>query len=347
MADAGIPNDACVRRAIAEAVSDALIEVQTTPAGTLYAIHRRYWLLAKVQPKWHLYKRVPYDPAVYPLNGSSPAIITIAQPLGGAIPDNGSAIIVKAQPLNTVVSPPTDAITRIAQPFSETPADAGAAIIMIAAGYHQDSELLSPGEQAAITLIAQPLSGASPHLAYQDAKEIYREEKEDIKERRSEPVDDAEVDSFAQRYADQQVLQSLLAERQSLQTLQPGQSGWGATQRRLRALAPEIARLQAICATQAVEPSSTEPEQLPSESEAPDGSRLPEEHQPTSLLTGPAAPGNEEATDLAARCLRLLALQQELAQLKRTPSMHLLARQRIPRLEEAIKHLIASLAVSA
>ena len=36
-----------------------------------------------------------------------------------------------------------------------------------------------------------------------------------------------------------------------------------------------------------------------------------------------------EAEDLAARCLRLLALQQELAQLKRTPSMQLLARQRI------------------
>ena len=44
---------------------------------------------------------------------------------------------------------------------------------------------------------------------------------------------------------------------------------------------------------------------------------------------------------------RLLALEQELAQRKRTPSMQLLAQQRIPRLEEAIKHLIASLTVSA
>jgi hypothetical protein len=43
------------------------------------------------------------------------------------------------------------------------------------------------------------------------------------------------------------------------------------------------------------------------------------------------------------RAERLLALQQELAQLKRTPSMQLLACQRIPRLEEAIKHLIAEL----
>jgi hypothetical protein len=35
-----------------------------------------------------------------------------------------------------------------------------------------------------------------------------------------------------------------------------------------------------------------------------------------------------------------------LAQLKRTPSMQLLARQRIQRLEEAIKQLIVSLAES-
>ena len=37
---------------------------------------------------------------------------------------------------------------------------------------------------------------------------------------------------------------------------------------------------------------------------------------------------------------RLLVLQQELAQLKHTPSVQLLARQRIPRLEEAIKRLM-------
>jgi hypothetical protein len=39
----------------------------------------------------------------------------------------------------------------------------------------------------------------------------------------------------------------------------------------------------------------------------------------------------------------LLALQRELAQLKRTPSMHLLARQRIPRLEAEIKQLVVVL----
>ena len=54
-----------------------------------------------------------------------------------------------------------------------------------------------------------------------------------------------------------------------------------------------------------------------------------------------------DPSDLVARRQRLLALQHELAQLKRTPSMQLLARQRIPGLEEAIKHLIASLSESA
>lgn len=41
-----------------------------------------------------------------------------------------------------------------------------------------------------------------------------------------------------------------------------------------------------------------------------------------------------------------MQLQSELAHLKKSPSMQLLARQRIPRLEEAIKQLIASLAES-
>ena len=44
---------------------------------------------------------------------------------------------------------------------------------------------------------------------------------------------------------------------------------------------------------------------------------------------------------------RLLALQQKPAQLKRTPSMQLIARQRLPRLEEAIKHQIAEIQASA
>jgi hypothetical protein len=59
----------------------------------------------------------------------------------------------------------------------------------------------------------------------------------------------------------------------------------------------------------------------------------------------PAA--GEEAAKIATRRQRLLALQGELAQLKKTPSMHLLARQRIPRLEAKIKQLVAALQASA
>jgi hypothetical protein len=151
-----------------------------------------------------------------------------------------------------------------------------------------------------------------------------------------------EVDSLAQCLADQQVLQRLLAERDSLQRLSPGQSGWGAAQRRLRALAPEIARLQTACASQAAESSSAEPEEFSSEVGTPAGSKSALEDQPPTPISGPSAPANEEAADRAARRQRLLALQQELAQIKRTPSMQLLARQRIPRLEAAIRQLIAS-----
>src|SRR5579871_3445445 len=77
VAEAGIPNDAGVRRAIEEAQARSLIEVQTTSASTLYAIHRRYWQRAGIQPKWQLYKRVPYDPAADPLDESQPAITMI------------------------------------------------------------------------------------------------------------------------------------------------------------------------------------------------------------------------------------------------------------------------------
>ena len=64
-------------------------------------------------------------------------------------------------------------------------------------------------------------------------------------------------------------------------------------------------------------------------------------------MNAPTAPASEESADLAARRLRLLHLQQELAQPKRTLSMQVLARQRVPHLEEAINHLIVSLAESA
>jgi hypothetical protein len=56
---------------------------------------------------------------------------------------------------------------------------------------------------------------------------------------------------------------------------------------------------------------------------------------------------DEEAAEVAARYQRLLTLQRELAHLKKTPSMQLLARQRIPRLEAEIKQLVATLQARA
>ena len=104
-----------------------------------------------------------------------------------------------------------------------------------------------------------------------------------LKESLSDGFENSEVDALAQRLADQQVLQSPLAERQSLQTFQPGQSAWGAAQRRLRAIAPEIARLQVICATQSAELNSDESEALSSMPETSGESRIAKVNQPIPL----------------------------------------------------------------
>ena len=89
----------------------------------------------------------------------------------------------------------------------------------------------------------------------------------------------------------------------------------------------------------------------PPESEQPSSTPLPDRQVPgesTGVRLHPppdhAPPAaGEEAAEVAVRCQRLLALQRELAQLKKTPSMQLLARQRIPRLEAEIKQLFAML----
>ena len=64
----------------------------------------------------------------------------------------------------------------------------------------------------------------------------------------------------------------------------------------------------------------------------------PPQLQPRSLKP-------EEAEEITTKYCRLLVLQQELALLKKTPSMQLLARQRIPRLEAEIKQLATLLQV--
>ena len=61
----------------------------------------------------------------------------------------------------------------------------------------------------------------------------------------------------------------------------------------------------------------------------------------------PHLPATIKFAEVAARYQHLFALQQELALLKKTPSMQLLARQRIPRLEAEIQQLLAALQESA
>jgi hypothetical protein len=96
-------------------------------------------------------------------------------------------------------------------------------------------------------------------------------------------------------------------------------------------------------------PITTQPD-LPASSPALPDRQVPGEStglrlHPPSDHAPPAA--GEEAAEVAARRQRLLALQRELAQLKKTPSMQLLARQRIPRLEAEIKQLVNALQESA
>lgn len=88
----------------------------------------------------------------------------------------------------------------------------------------------------------------------------------------------------------------------------------------------------------------TQPD-LPTSSVALVSRQAPEEGTGGCLYPPPAhaSPAGGETAEAAARYQRLLALQRELAQLKKTPSMQLLARQRIPRLEAEVKQLVSAL----
>jgi hypothetical protein len=314
VAEAGIPNDACVRRALEEARASSLIEIKTTAAGTLYAIHRRYWVFARVQPRWHLYKRVPYDAQTDPLDERQPAITMIAQPLETNAPVHNDTIS------------------------------------MIASDYHHDSDLLSPGKQATITMIAQPLPEAAPVLTSRTAKEIKKEEgKEQRKEEaatESEPPVAQDADALAQRLADQHLLQQLLAEQEHLRQIKPSQTGWGEAQRRLRALTREITRLQALFTLQATAPGRADPAAASNQAESLEERGSPPIEQPRRRIRDQGAP-TDAASVQDTRRQRLMKLQSEVAQLKRTPSMQLLARQRLPLLEAEIKQLIGEIAESA
>src|ERR1051326_7040552 len=123
------PNDIAISRAIKEALERRFTEIHQLPTGTLHALHRRFWVIAKLQPTWTLYKRLPYDATADPL--------TVEQ----------AASIMRAQP------------------FEQDQQNCTPTITMLAVSYQGDSRLLSPGEQPAITLIAATPDESRPEVA--------------------------------------------------------------------------------------------------------------------------------------------------------------------------------------
>ncbi|HLV97357.1 MAG TPA: hypothetical protein VKT82_01660 [Ktedonobacterales bacterium] len=170
--------------------------------------------------------------------------------------------------------------------------------------------------------------------------------KEDEKDRPPPPADASEVDALAQRQADQHILQQLLAEQEQLRQAKPSQAGWGEAQRRLRFLAREISRLQLLVPPLSTAPGSPAPATAPGQTEPTEQRRSPPSGPPIRKTRDQAASAAAPPA-LDPRRERLMQLQRELAQLKRTPSMQLLARQRIPKLEAEIKQLISELQESA
>ena len=146
---ADVPNAAAISRALKEAIERGLIEVRQVPAGTLYAIHRRFWLLAHLLPKWTIYKRLLYDATADPLALEQAAI------------------------------------TMLAQPFDHEEENSAPAITMLAGSYQGNSKLLSPGEQSAITLIAATSDESRPEAAPQAPNKVVEENVENKTEKES------------------------------------------------------------------------------------------------------------------------------------------------------------------
>ena len=219
-------------------------------------------------------------------------------------------------------------------------------------------KILAVGEQNPSSALENPSSSAgeiladtSPEAAQEEAgrdfkqRSKHRINKEDTKIRSvpsaegRDAIAAQDIEALQQRQVAERALQKLLAEQEQLSALLPSQRGWGAAQGRLRAIARDITRLQDQAAVQAPAASTAEPEAA-GEADPSAARRSPAQRLPQRGNDPP-----EPAQD--TRWQRLTQLQGELAHLKKSPSMRLLARQRIPRLEAEIKHLVASLAESA
>lgn len=114
----GVPNDAAISKAIADALANHMIEIRYLHGQTFYAVHKRYWVDAKLKPTWALFRRIPYDEKADPLIEEAPAS------QGIAASDNQPTIAGEA------------------------------AMPRLAASYPEDSSLLSPEEQPVIFSIS-------------------------------------------------------------------------------------------------------------------------------------------------------------------------------------------------
>jgi hypothetical protein len=195
---------------------------------------------------------------------------------------------------------------------------------------------------------------AGQHLAPGGIASSPRSEKETLErnletepvEKKDAPLDTNKLDATLQRQADQHILQHLMTEQEQLRQVKYNQAGWGEAQRRLRALAREIPRLQACVTPPSTEPGSAAPATVSSQAEPAQQHRSPCVSPSVQGVSDQAASA-KVVTAPDPRRERLLRLQHELAQLKRTPSMQLLARQRIPKLEAEIKQVLIDLQESA
>lgn len=107
----GLPDDRAISRTLKAALDARIIEIWYTQYGTLYAIHRRFWLASKLTPRWIIFKRVPWDAARDPLEDSQVAGTMPAQQLEapaestGTLQTAGTMPATSAQDVSNLLAP--------------------------------------------------------------------------------------------------------------------------------------------------------------------------------------------------------------------------------------------------
>src|SRR5262249_10205270 len=96
----GLKEKKSLKKAIEAALALHLIEVRSTRMGTAYAIHRRYWGLLDITPKWEVFGLIYYDPETDPI----PAL-----PSGGLPPPTDDDSLQQNTSLGVLNLPTNDA----------------------------------------------------------------------------------------------------------------------------------------------------------------------------------------------------------------------------------------------